>query len=174
MQSNEPTLFSYTLKRPLSCSPKLLLSFMGSLSFICLAIASVWAYLGAHWVLVFAVVDVLALTAAVIWCVRHALDQEHIVLTANTVAIERQLAGRIEHWSMERFYVRLNRKQVSLGPFNSPRLEVSARRQGVVLGGFCSAAALRQLETQLKFAMQTTNVPVALSQPSSNAVQQKS
>jgi uncharacterized membrane protein len=151
--SSEPLLFSFVLKRPLSSSPQLLLGFMGSLSLLCLIIASVWAYMGAAWVLVFAVIDVLALTAAVIWCFRHSMDKERIVLSQNTLSIERQVAGRSEIWTMQRFYVRLSNTEVSLGPFKSPRLKVSAQDQTVVLGGFCHSSAIKQLETQLKLAL---------------------
>ncbi len=153
MNTEQAPLFSFVLKRPLSASPKLFLGFMGSLSLICLFIASAWAYFGARWVLVFAVIDVLALAAAMVWCVRHAMDYERVVLTRNTLTIERQLAGRVEQWSMERFYVRLNSIQVSLGPFKSPRLQVSAQQQTVVLGGFCHTAALKQCEQRLHAAL---------------------
>jgi uncharacterized membrane protein len=150
---SEPLLFSYVLKRPLSSSPQFLLGFMGSLSLLCLIIAIAWAYMGATWVLVFAVVDVLALTAAVIWCFRHSMDKERIVLSKNTLSIEREVAGRSESWIMQRFYVRLSSIEVSLGPFKSPRLKVSAQDQSVVLGGFCHSSAIKQLEKQLKLAL---------------------
>ncbi len=149
----EKPVFSFVLKRPLSSSPKLLLGVMGSLSLVCLSIAIAMAFMGAAWVLVFAVVDVLALLAAVTWCVRHAMDKERVELTANTLSIERRLAGRTEQWIMQRFYVRLSVVQVPFGPFKSPRLQVSAQNQHVVLGGFCHTSAIRQLERQLKQAL---------------------
>jgi uncharacterized membrane protein len=155
VESNEQTIYSAVLKRPLSSSPKLLLGFMGSLSFVCLVIASAWAYVGATWVLVFALVDVLVLLAAVVWCVRHAMDFERINLTENTLTVERQLAGRLDQWAMQRFYVRLELIEVSIGPFKSPRLLLKAQQQSVVLGGFCHTAALRQLDCQLRLALKT-------------------
>jgi uncharacterized membrane protein len=128
---------------------------MGSLSVICLLIASAWAYFGAHWVLAFAVIDVLALAAAVVWCVRHATDYEKVLLTESTLIIERCTCNQVEQWSMKRFYVRVNQIEVPTGPFKSIRLKVSAQQESVVLGGFCHIAALKQCEKQLKLALKS-------------------
>ena len=118
-----------------------------------MAIASVWAYLGARWVLVFAVVDVLALGAAALWCIRHSMDFERVTLTANELLVERQTAGHLESWALARFYVRLQPTLYALGPFKTPRLQLSARQQVVVIGGFSHSAALRSLEIALRRAL---------------------
>lgn len=143
-------LLEISLKRPLSSSPQFFIGFMLSLSLFCFGIASFLAWLGATWVIVFALIDIAALCAAVIWYVRHALDVETVTLTHDNLTVERHIAGRVEKWSMERFYVRLQIIHVKSGPFVSPRLRISARLQNVVLGSFCHSAQLLRCEKLLR------------------------
>lgn len=146
-------LFSATLKRPLSSSPRLFLGFLGSIALVCLLIASAWAYLGARWVLVFALVDVLALAWAAVWCVRHATDFERVSLSHDTLEIERQCANHNQRWELPRFYVRVALHNTRSSFFKNPRVHITAQGKTIVLGEFCHTAALIQLSAGLKLAL---------------------
>lgn len=151
--STPAPLFTATLKRPLSSSPRLFLGFLGSIALVCLLIASAWAYVGARWVLVFAVIDVLALGWAAVWCVRHAMDFERVRLSADHLEIERQCANHTERWLLPRFYVRVALHNAQPSLFKKPRVCISAQGETVLLGAFSHTAALLQLSVGLKQAL---------------------
>ena len=144
---------TWVLRRPLSASPKLLLVFMGSLAVICLGIACFWAYFGARWVLFFACIDVIALGVATVWCVRHALDEESVSLSADHLVVQRRLAGVTERWDFARYFARVQAEEVRLGPFTRQRLRLSAQTQSVQIGSFCEPRRLRLLEKELRAAL---------------------
>jgi uncharacterized membrane protein len=78
----------WTLKRNCSMSPRQFASLFGSLAIVCVGVASIFAYSGAWWILVFAFIQIAALAAAFVVYARHAGDYERIVVTPEAVIIE--------------------------------------------------------------------------------------
>lgn len=78
----------WTLKRNCSMSPRQFASLIASLAIVSVGVASIFAYSGAWWILVFAFVEITALLAAFVVYARHAGDYERIVVTPDAVIIE--------------------------------------------------------------------------------------
>ena len=78
----------WTLKRNCSMSPRQFASLIASLAIVSVGVASIFAYSGAWWILVFAFVEMAALLAAFVVYARHAGDYERIVVTPDAVIIE--------------------------------------------------------------------------------------
>ena len=78
----------WTLKRNCSMSPRQFASLIASLAIVSVGVASIFAYSGAWWILVFAFVEMAALVAAFVVYARHAGDYERIVVTPDAVIIE--------------------------------------------------------------------------------------
>ncbi len=78
----------WVLKRNCSMSPRQFASLIGSLAIVSVAVASVFAYSGAWWILFFAFVEVAALVAAFVVYARHAGDYERIVVSPDALIIE--------------------------------------------------------------------------------------
>ena len=78
----------WTLKRNCSMSPRQFATLIASLAGVSIAVASIFAYSGAWWVLFFACVEVAALVAAFVVYATHAGDYERIVVTADALMIE--------------------------------------------------------------------------------------
>lgn len=78
----------WTLKRNCSLSPGQFASVLGSLAVVSIGVASIFAYSGAWWILVFAFVEVAALMAAFVVYARHAGDYERIVVSPDALIIE--------------------------------------------------------------------------------------
>lgn len=78
----------WTLKRNCSMSPRQFASLFASLAIVSVGVASIFAYSGAWWILVFAFIEIAALAAAFVAYARHAGDYERIVVTPDAVIIE--------------------------------------------------------------------------------------
>ena len=78
----------WTLKRNCSMSPRQFASLITLLAIVSVGFASIFAYSGAWWILVFALVEMAALLAAFVVYARHAGDYERIVVTPDAVIIE--------------------------------------------------------------------------------------
>jgi uncharacterized membrane protein len=78
----------WTLKRNCSLSPRQFAAVFGSLAVVSVVVASIFAYSGAWWILVFAFIEVAALVAAFVVYARHAGDYERIVVTPDALVIE--------------------------------------------------------------------------------------
>jgi uncharacterized membrane protein len=97
----------WVLKRNCSMTPKQSLGAYGGLCVVLLGVAGGFWSQGAHWVMPFAWLEVLALGAAVAWYVRHATDRETVVLDADRLTVELQLAGRLQSVAFDRRAVRV-------------------------------------------------------------------
>jgi len=86
----------WTLKRNCSMSPRQFGLLFVSLAFASIGIASaVFAFSGAWWILIFALVEAAALVAAFVVYARHAGDYERIVVTPDALIIEFNSATRV-------------------------------------------------------------------------------
>lgn len=86
----------WTLKRNCSMSPRQFALLFVSLAIVSTGIAlTVFAFSGAWWILVFALVEVVALVAAFVAYARHAGDYERIVVTPDALIIEFNSATRV-------------------------------------------------------------------------------
>jgi uncharacterized membrane protein len=85
----------WTLKRNCSLSPGQFVSVFGSLGVVSIGVASIFAYSGAWWILVFAFIEVAALVAAFVVYAKHAGDYERIVVTPDALTIEFNSGNRV-------------------------------------------------------------------------------
>lgn len=85
----------WTLKRNCSLSPRQFASLLGSLALVSLLVASVFAWSGAWWILLFSVVEVVALAIAFVAYARHAGDYERIVVGPDALVIELNSGSRL-------------------------------------------------------------------------------
>ncbi len=85
----------WTLKRNCSLSPCQFASLLGSLALVSLVVASVFAWSGAWWIMLFAVVEVVALAVTFVAYARHAGDYERIVVGPDTLVIELNSGSRV-------------------------------------------------------------------------------
>ena len=85
----------WMLKRNCSLSPRQFASLLASLAVVSIGLASIFAYSGAWWILVFAFVEVAALIAAFVVYARHAGDYERIVVTPDALIIEFNSANQV-------------------------------------------------------------------------------
>jgi len=76
-------------------SPRQFATLLASLACVSIGIASVFAYSGAWWVLVFAGVEMTALVAAFFVYAMHAGDYERILVTADSLVIEFNSGTRV-------------------------------------------------------------------------------
>jgi uncharacterized membrane protein len=76
-------------------SPRQFGMLFGSLAIVSMSVASVFAYSGAWWVLVFSCVEVAALLAAFVVYAKHAGDYERIVVSADALVIEFNSGDRL-------------------------------------------------------------------------------
>lgn len=144
-QSHQHT---WLIKRNCALAPRQLAACFGFLSFLSLAIAGVFVAYGAWIVLVFSVIEVSALGLAFVMYGRHAADYDKVVLSASHVSVERGLGSKIEKFSLEPAWLRV---EYSGKP--SSNVELVSGRNRVVVGRFVPQARRFDLMRELRTAM---------------------
>jgi len=88
-------LHQWTLKRNCSMSPQRFALLVALPATVSIGFASIFAYSGAWWVLIFALLEVTALLAAFVIYARHAGDYERIVVTPDALIVEFNSGTRV-------------------------------------------------------------------------------
>jgi uncharacterized membrane protein len=97
----------WVLKRNCSLPPRQSLLAYGALGGVTLLIGLAFALSGLWMVLLFALIDIVALSLALFCYARHATDSEHIVLGATCLRIERTEADQVRVVELEPCWTRI-------------------------------------------------------------------
>ena len=131
-------------------SPRQVLAAYGSLCLALLAIGLGFALRGLWPVLVFALIDIVALVLALLHYARHATDHEHIALGEQSLLIERIEAGTVHQVRLDPCWTRM---RLPLSP--RLRIELEACGVSVEVGVFVSEEARQVLARELRGALRT-------------------
>lgn len=97
----------WRLKRNCSVTPRQMCGTLVSLGLVSLGLAACFWFQGAPLVLPFAVIEVMALTAAVVFFAKHATDSENISLVDGRLVVELESGGRLQTTTFAREWVRV-------------------------------------------------------------------
>lgn len=90
-----------------SFSPSGRRRFFMSIAFASLAIASLWAFNGAWYVLPFSILELVVLYVALKLVERHSGDFESIRLAGDRILVEQRRRGRFSRYEFNRYWVQL-------------------------------------------------------------------
>ncbi|MDD2546915.1 MAG: DUF2244 domain-containing protein [Burkholderiaceae bacterium] len=138
----------WRLARNCSVTPAQLGWIYLSLCGVSLGIATFFWLLGAHWVMPFACLEVVAVGAAFGFYGRHAADGERISLQGSRLVVERETAGKLERAEFDRGWVRVEPK---LG--DRSLITLSARGQAVDVGRFVRPELRSALASEIRIAL---------------------
>lgn len=97
----------WLLKRNCSMTPRQAAMAYGMLCSVVLAVSAVFALQGIWYVIVFAMLEIALMLAAVLHYARHATDQERVLLNEHCLHIERIDAGRVQCFSLDPYWTRI-------------------------------------------------------------------
>lgn len=97
----------WTLRRNCSLSPRQLALFYASLCVASFAIAGLVTLFGMHYVLWFALLEMMVLGLALLIYARHAEDREHIELTDDCLLVELIEMERVRQFRLNRYLTRV-------------------------------------------------------------------
>ena len=135
----------WLLKRNCSLSPRQLGYAYAVLCAASFAVALMFVFHGAWYVLAFAVFEMLAVAMAFLHYARHATDHEHIALADGCLLVERIEAGRVRqirldsHWT----HIALPDRATDLINLQAPGVKVE-------VGRYVTAAKRRQFAQELR------------------------
>ena len=138
----------WLLKRPRSLAPIQLAWSYGYLCLISLGIATFFWVRGATLVMIFALVELIAVGVALLLYSRHAGDTEKIVLRDGHLVIELATAGRTERAEFDRDWVRIEPKDG-----DGSLIEVSGRGRLVRVGRHLRPELRPALAREIRFAL---------------------
>lgn len=138
----------WLLKRHCSITPQqLFLSYLG-LCAVSLLIAGVLWQIGAAYVLPFAVVELVALGAALLFHARHATDLEFIGLRPDLIRVERSRGGRVERLEFNPRWVRVEPQR-----HDGSLIRLSGQGRSVDVGQFVRPEWRRRLADEFRWAL---------------------
>lgn len=138
----------WILKRNCSIAPRQLFLAYGALCGVSLAIASFFTWRGAWYVLVFAVLEMLAVGAAFLLFARHATDRECIVLDQDCLLIE-----LFEAEQSQQFKLNPRATRVEIPAAHNRLIAVEQYDTRVEIGRFLPALKRQQFARELRSAL---------------------
>ena len=138
------------LQRNCSMSPRQTGLAYGLLAVFVLAIGLAFALAGAWFVLVFAMLENLAVACALLHYARHAADVEHIALSEQCLLVERIEAGRSSQVVLEPCWTR-----IALPSRRRQLIALDARGVRVEVGAFVSEEVREQVALDLRRALRS-------------------
>ena len=123
----------WLLKRNCSLSPRQVAVAYGLLCLFAFAIAGVFALHGFWVVFLFAVLEMIAVAAALLHYARHATDHEHIALSEGCLLVERVQAGELSQVRLDPCWTR-----IALPGRQHTLIRLESRGVRVEVGGFVS------------------------------------
>ena len=138
----------WLLRRNCSMTPLQLVAFYLSLCAWSLAIAAAFWARGAHLIMPFASVELLAVGAALFVYARHAGDRERVVLRPGRLTVECTLGNRTDQVEFAPAWVRVE-------PAHADRslIEISGEGKRVAIGRFVRPELRRALAEELRSAL---------------------
>jgi uncharacterized membrane protein len=141
----------WILKRNCSLSPRQFLSLLGSLAVVSMGVASIFAFSGAWWILVFAFVEVAALAAAFVVYARHAGDYERIVVTPDALIIEFNSGTQVVRQQAHPAFSRVEYPYPGHGPGSGdPLIGVAMAGKAVEVGRFVPRLKRESLAQEIR------------------------
>jgi uncharacterized membrane protein len=146
-ETGEFSLFTrrITLWNPRGCG-----IVFGLLAVFSLAVAAVFAALGAWPILPFAGLEAMALYVAFSWTVRHAEDSESLVIRGNDVMLSVREAARTRNYEFNRAWARLVVEQHAGGI----RLALRSHGREIQVGRYLDSGGRQRLARELKDRLQ--------------------
>ena len=138
----------WLLKRNCSVTPTQLVRLYVSLCVVSLGIASFFWMQGAHLIMPFAWLELLAVGAAFVVYARHARDGEKIVLQGPRLLVELDHGGRTERAEFSREWVRIEPRGG-----DGSLIEVSGQGRSVVIGRHLRPELRPALAREIRFAL---------------------
>ena len=138
----------WLLKRNCSLKPVQLLAMYLSLCLVSLGIASFFWMQGAHFVMPFACVELIAVGTAFVVYARHASDGERILLRGGQLVVELETAGRMERSEFNREWVRVEPKDE-----DGSLIEVSGQGKSVRVGRHIRPELRPALAREIRFVL---------------------
>lgn len=136
------------LKRNCALAPRQLLLAYGLACILALSIALALHRYGATYVLPFALIELLALGAALLVYARHAADKEFIGLNDQTLHVERHRAGRVETMDFDPRWVRIEPQRHDLS-----LIRLSGQGRSIDVGQHVQPSWRRQLAAEFRWAL---------------------
>lgn len=136
------------LKRHGALAPGQLLLACGVACALALSIALALHRFGATYVLPFALLELLALGAALVVYASHATDKEFIGLNDQTLRVERHRAGRVETMDFDPRWVRIEPQRHDLS-----LIRLSGQGRSIDVGQHVQPTWRRQLATEFRWAL---------------------
>jgi len=140
--------YEWMMRRNLSASPRMVLSCFAGLVLLSLAIALGFWWRGATLVLPFAMAELGALTAALLWQARHANDRERIVLADGMLAAEHRCGRSIESARFSAAWVRVEPVMD-----DASLVEISGQGARICVGRYLLPGLRRRLAAELRAAL---------------------
>ncbi len=138
----------WQLRRNCSVTPAQLFKFYVLLCVVSLVIATAFWLQGAHLILPFAWLELMAVGAAFLVYARHARDGEKIILQGARLVIELETAGRTERAEFARQWVRVEPKGG-----DGSLIEVSGQGHSVSVGRHLRPELRPALAREIRFAL---------------------
>lgn len=139
----------WILKRNCSLTPRQSAAVYALLCAASFGIALVFLLQGIWMVLAFALVEMTAVGAALLYYARHALDVETIVLSEACLLIERIDAGQREEIRLDPCWTRI----LAPAPRRRKLIELESQGRRVQVGAYVSEAIRSQVARELALAM---------------------
>lgn len=142
------------LKRNCALAPRQLLLAYGFACMLALSIALALHRFGATYVLPFALLELLALGAALLVYARHATDKEFIGLNDRTLRVERHRAGRVQAMDFDPRWVRIEPQRHDLS-----LIRLSGQGRSIDVGQHVQPSWRRQLAAEFRWALRNLEAP---------------
>ncbi len=141
-------VIQWLLRRNCSVTPAQLGRLYLSLCVVSLGIASFFWVQGAHLVMPFAWLELIAVGTAFLVYARHARDGENIVLQGSQLVVELENGGRTERAEFAREWVRVEPRSG-----DGSLIEVSGQGRSVVVGRHLRPDLRPALAREIRFAL---------------------
>lgn len=139
------TRHEWLLKRNCALTPCQLACAYAVLCFGSFSVAAMFAFRGAWYVFVFAVLEMAAVALAFFQYARHATDHEHIVLADDCLLVERVQARHIHQIKLDPYWTR-----IALPSRTQDLISLEAKGMKIDVGRFVTEAKRRQVAHELQ------------------------
>lgn len=150
--TDAPWLVEWKLNRNCSMAPGQMLGIYGLLCVVSLSIATAFWVQGAHLVMPFAWLELLAVGAAMLVYARHAGDRELISLSHEKLTVENLSASKIERVEFQPAWVR-----VEPVAGDGSLVELSGQGRRIHVGRFVRPELRRHLAEELRVALRRSH-----------------
>jgi uncharacterized membrane protein len=137
----------WELRRNCSLSPYQLLGLFVSLACVCMAVALAWAWHGNWPILLFAVLECLALGLAFMFYCRHAQDRERVVVTPGGLQVDDHSGSKVVRLSFSRIGLRVVLDEAT------GLIAIQSQGQESYIGRFLTRPQRKQFVKDLRLAL---------------------